>query len=115
MLGRIGRQFVDDHREGRGRCLPHAHPGHGDANAGRERTLVVVRREQHGQQVAQQRRLPLTSGKRPNQVVSAAQCRQARCQALGHILDRRCRTRRDVGDARGDRQQVLDAMAHLPR
>ena len=36
------------------------------------------------------------------------------CEPLGHVLDGSRRSRCDVRQARRDRQQVFDAMAHLP-
>ncbi|CAN7524398.1 hypothetical protein LJR219_003694 [Phenylobacterium sp. LjRoot219] len=69
VLDGVGRQLMD-HQRNRGRCaFAHAHPRYGYPNAAGKCALIVIGREQHRQQVTEQRSAPLAPGKRTDEIM----------------------------------------------
>src|SRR5579859_5023280 len=59
VLDGVCREFVDYHCKVCGGALPDTHPGYRNANTTRERALIIVWCQQHGEQIAQEGRLSL--------------------------------------------------------
>ena len=104
---------MNHERDARGGRLAHTRTLHRNPYASLEGAEIVVRRKQDRQQIAEKGNRALSGRQRPYEVVGPVERGQSPDQFMGHVLDAGGGSRRDRRQARRDREQVLDPVAHL--